>query len=177
MQSVQRRIQKPSYTPARYEAAVVALEECLLLKRYSWRTIKSYKNCFRQFIRYYDEVKPSQITPHQINHYLLQQIKDRNISVSYQNQLLSAIKMFYKNVVNQEEKVNGLFQPKPEKKLPQVLVEEEVTALLRAVDNIKHRCILMVIYSAGLRLGEVTQLQLTDLQPERNRLYVRGGKG
>ncbi|MBV6441585.1 MAG: hypothetical protein EPGJADBJ_03271 [Saprospiraceae bacterium] len=47
--------------PAKYEAAVTALEQVLLLKRYSWRTIKNYKNCFRQFIRHYDDIKPSQI--------------------------------------------------------------------------------------------------------------------
>jgi site-specific recombinase XerD len=85
--------------------------------------------------------------------------------------------MFYTSVIDQEEKVKGLFQPKPPKKLPQVFLEEEVTALLRAVDNLKHRCILMLIYSAGLRLGEVINLRLTDLQPQQNRLFVRGGKG
>ncbi|MFM8487237.1 MAG: tyrosine-type recombinase/integrase, partial [Bacteroidota bacterium] len=52
-----------------------------------------------------------------------------------------------------------------------------MAALLRSVDNPKHRCILMLVYSAGLRLGEVIGLRLNDLQPERNRLFVRGGKG
>lgn len=163
--------------PARYENAVAALEQVLLLKRYSWRTIKSYKNCFRQFIRHYDEIKPSQITRAQINAYLLVLVRDRRVSVSHQSQVMSAIKMFYAQVINQEEKVQNLFQPKAPQKLPQVLLEEEVTALLRAVDNLKHRCILMVIYSAGLRLGELINLRLSDLQPEKNRLFVRGGKG
>ncbi len=162
---------------ARYEAAVVALEECLLLKRYSWKTIKSYKNCFRQFIKHYDDIKPRQITRQQINGYLKTMITERNISVSHQSQIMSAIKMFYIAVAQQPEIVEGLFQPKPPQKLPQVLLEEEVTALLNAVDNPKHRCILMLIYSAGLRLGEVVNLRLNEFQPERNRLFVRGGKG
>lgn len=85
--------------------------------------------------------------------------------------------MFYTAVAEQEEKVQGLFQPKKQQKLPNVLLESEVAALLRAVDNPKHRCILMLIYSAGLRLGEAIGLRLTDLQPEQNRLFVRGGKG
>ncbi len=163
--------------PAQYEVVVTALEQVLLLKRYSWRTIKSYKNCFRQFIRHYDNIKPSQITRQQINDYLTSLIRERHISASHQSQIMSAIKMFYAAVVNQEEKVRNLFQPKPPKKLPQVFLEEEVTALLRAVDNLKHRCILMLVYSAGLRLGEAIQLRLTDLQPAQNRLFVRGGKG
>lgn len=164
-------------TPAKFEAAVTALEQVLLLKRYSWRTIKAYKNCFRQFIRHYDDTKPSQITRRQINDYLTLLIRERQISVSHQSQIMSAIKMFYGSVMEQEEKIRNLFQPKPAKKLPQVFTEEEVTALLRAVDNLKHRCMLMLVYSAGLRLGEAINLQITDLQPAQNRLFVRGGKG
>ena len=163
--------------PARYEAAIIALEQVLTLKRYSWRTIKSYKNCFRQFIRHYDDIKPSRITRQQINDYLTLLIRERHISVSHQSQIMSAIKMFYGSVIDQPETVRGLFQPKPIQKLPQVFLEEEVAALLRAVDNPKHRCILMLVYSAGLRLGEAINMRLTDLQPEQNRLFVRGGKG
>lgn len=173
----QPKTYKEATIPAKYEAAVTALEQTLLLKRYSWRTIKSYKNCFRQFIRYYDDIKPSQITRKQIDAYVFELIKERNISESHQNQILSAIKMFYSVVILQEEKVLNLFRPKKSQKLPQVLTEQEVTYLLRAVDNLKHRCILMLVYSAGLRLGEVINLRLKELQPEQNRLFVRGGKG
>jgi integrase/recombinase XerD len=108
---------------------------------------------------------------------LLVLIKEKQVSVTHQGQVLSAIKMFYGSVVSQTDKIDGLFQPKPAKKLPQVLLEEEVANLLRGVDNLKHRCILMLIYSAGLRLGEVINLRLSDLQPERNRFFVRNGKG
>lgn len=67
--------------------------------------------------------------------------------------------------------------PKKAQNLPKVLTEQEVTYLLRVVGNLEHRCILMLIYSAGLRLGEVINLRLAELQPEQNRLFVRGGKG
>ncbi len=70
-----------------------------------------------------------------------------------------------------------LHHPKPPKKLPKVFSEEEVEALLRSVDKLKHRCLLMLIYSAGLRLGEAIKLRTQDLEPQQNRLYVRGGKG
>jgi integrase/recombinase XerD len=174
----ERAYQKPSpVVPARFEAAVVALEQCLLLKRYSWRTAKAYKNCFRQFIKHYDDIKPSQITRQQINEYLTLMVRERHVSVSYQSQAMSAIKMFYGSVLDQGAKVAGLFQPKKPQRLPKVLTEEEVAALLKAVDNLKHRCLLMLLYSGGLRLGEVINLRLTDLQPEKNRLFVRAGKG
>lgn len=167
-------IQSP---PARYEAAVVALEQVLTLKRYSWRTVKAYKHCFRHFIRHYDHVKPSQITRAQINDYLHILVKDKGMSISQQSQMMSAIKVFYGEVISQEDKVKDLFQPRKPQKLPTVLTEAEVTALLRAVDNPKHRCILMMIYSGGLRLGELTKLRLCDLQPDARRIFVRNGKG
>jgi integrase/recombinase XerD len=172
------RQNKNEYTTlAKYEPAVTALEQVLMLKRYSWRTIKSYKNCFRQFIKHFDEIKPSQISRAQINEYLSFLIRERQVGASHQSQVMSAIKMFYVAVVNQEEKVQNLFQPKRAQKLPKVLTEEEVTALLKSVANLKHRCILMLVYSAGLRLGELINLRLHDLQPEKNRLWVRNGKG
>lgn len=168
---------KPEIQLARYEEAVTALEQCLRLKRYSHRTIKSYKNSLRAYIRFYDEIKPSQITRKQIDAYINTLVRDKHITESYQNQICCAIKMFYAEVVHQEEKVKGLVQAKKPQKIPQVLTEGEVTRLLRAVDNLKHRTILMVVYSAGLRLGEVVKLRLTDLQFDHHRIFVRDAKG
>jgi integrase/recombinase XerD len=162
---------------AQYEVAVTALEQMLTLKRYSWRTIKSYKNSFRQFIMHYNDIKPSQITRKQINSYILKLIQERHITESYQNQIACSIKIFYCEVLNQAEKVEGLVQAKKPQKIPQVLTESEVTRLLRSVENLKHRCILMIIYSAGLRLGELTKLRLTDIHTEEHRIFVRDGKG
>jgi site-specific recombinase XerD len=79
--------------------------------------------------------------------------------------------------VNQEAKVEKLFRPKTPQKLPQVLSELEVTRFLKSVDNLKHRCIMMLIYSAGLRLGEVTQLKINDLQIDDKRILIHNAKG
>lgn len=170
-------LQQQTVTPARYEAAVLALEECLRLKRYSHRTIKAYKHSLRAFIRRYDDQKPSQITRKQINTYVHELVRDKHITESYQNQICCAIKMFYCEVVHQAEKVEGLVQAKKPQKIPQVLTESEVTRLLRAIDNLKHRTLIMLIYSAGLRLGEAIKLRLTDLQFEKHRIFIRDGKG
>jgi integrase/recombinase XerD len=162
---------------ARYENAIVAFEQALLLKRYSHRTIKLYKSQLRSLFLQYDDTKPSQITRSQIDNYTAKRIRENNISESYQNSLLSAIKFFYINIVNQEQKVENLFRPKLPQKLPQVLTEQEVIRLLKSVNNIKHQTILTLIYSAGLRLGEVIQLKLTDLQTDAHRIFIRGAKG
>jgi integrase/recombinase XerD len=163
--------------PARYAAAAQALDQAIMLKRYSWRTQKAYRNNFLAFIRYYDDIKPSQITRKQILDYLAYLVRDKQVSVSHQSQVLSAIKMFYAEVVYQPEKIEHLYTPKKPQKLPKVMIEEEVVALLNAVDNLKHRCILMLVYSGGLRLGEVINLRLKELQPTQNRIFIRNGKG
>jgi len=139
--------------------------------------MKAYKNCFRQFILYYDGQKPSELTRKQIDAFLLYLVRDKKVTESYQNVFECAIKFFYSMVLEQEEKVRSLVSKKKEQKLPQVLVESEVIRLVDACENPKHKCILMLIYSAGLRLGELTNLRLSDLQPEKNRVFVRDAKG
>jgi integrase/recombinase XerD len=167
----------PQYVPARYEAAVTELEQVLLLKRYSHNTVKAYIKAFRQFILFYDDRKPSSLTRADIDAFIVHQIKTKGISESHQNQILSAIKMFYEAVLGQSEKVRDLIRPKKAFKLPHVLSEAEVERLIKATDNPKHKCILMLIYSGGLRLGELIRLRLDDLEPAAGRIFVYGGKG
>ncbi len=162
---------------ATYEIAVTKLEEVLILKRYSWRTIKSYKSVFRAFILYYDQFRPREITTQQINAYLLMCIREKQISESHQSNIISAIKMFYQAAANQPEKVENLFRPKKVNKLPNVLSEHEIIRLLKASDNLKHKCMLMLIYASGLRLGEVVNLQVADIQSDTKRILVRSAKG
>lgn len=174
-----KRTQSRPASPVRlrYEAEAVQLEQVLLLKRYSWRTVKTYLNCFRKFMQFYNDFEPAAITRGQIDAYIAHLIKARNISASHQNQILSAIKMYYSEVLDQVQKVQYLLRPKKAKKLPKVLMEDEVSRLLRSPQNLKHQCILMLIYSGGLRLGEVVRLRRSDLQPEKQRIFVYGGKG
>lgn len=167
----------PQYVPARYEAAVTALEQVLLLKRYSHNTVKTYIKAFRQFILFYNDRKPSSLTRADIDAFIVHQIKTKGISESHQNQILSAIKMFYEAVLGQSEKVRDLIRPKQSSKLPHVLTAEEIERLIKATGNPKHKCILMLIYSGGLRLGELIRLRLDDLEPAAGRIFVYGGKG
>lgn len=87
------------------------------------------------------------------------------------------MRYYYKDVLGDAQRVKFIERPRGERKLPNVLSEEEVTAILRAVDNLKHQCILMLIYSAGLRLGELINLKRSDIIPERHQVIIRGGKG
>ncbi len=99
------------------------------------------------------------------------------IKPSTQGQVLNAIKAFYERVMKQEKKTYYLPRPKRWKQLPTVLSEKEVTDLLKSVENLKHRCILMLIYAAGLRTGEIVNLKIRDVDSQRMRLFVKAGKG
>jgi site-specific recombinase XerD len=168
--------EKENPIPAKYESEVVRLEELLRLKRYSYLTVKTYKNAFRLFLKYYDEIPPQEITEAQIRAYLLFRVGEK-ISESFQNQIINAIKFYYEKVLGQERKTYYLPRPKMPEKLPNVLTVEEVVRFLQVIDNLKHRCMMMLIYSGGLRLSELVNLRLADVNVSQMRLFVKGGKG
>jgi integrase/recombinase XerD len=160
-----------------YENALIALEEKMMIARYSWRTIKSYKHCLRNLLLFYPDQKPSSLNRAALNKFLLYLVKDKAASESVQTQHACTLKLFYGEVCSQHQKVEGIVKMRKEEKLPKVLTEQEVERLIAACEQPKHKCILMLLYSGGLRLGEVTNLRISDLQPEANRMFVRCAKG
>ncbi|MEZ4888726.1 MAG: tyrosine-type recombinase/integrase [Chitinophagales bacterium] len=163
--------------PLKHPEALIALEQQLMLKRYSFATIKSYKSHFSLFLLQYNDTKPEDISEQQIIEYILQQIEERKISESTQNSIINSIKFYYESVLNNPRKVYKIPRPKKPKQLPNVLSEQEVVELIRVVDNLKHKCILLLIYSAGLRRSEVINLKVKDIQKARNCVFVKGAKG
>jgi len=145
--------------------------------RYSANTIKTYKVMFEEFINYYHKLEIDKIDEQQIIDFLRYLVMERKVSTSYQNQSINAIKFYYEKVLGGERKFYFVERPRKEKTLPTVLNEAEVVALFNSIDNIKHKCILMLAYSAGLRLGEIVRLRLSDIDRERMQIRVVQGKG
>ena len=162
--------------PDHWADRLVRTEDALRVARYSWRTVKSYLSHLRAFFHARRQLKPEEITEDVIRQYLLERQRNGNFSHSTQGQVLNAIK-FWNEQVEGGEKTFVELRPRREQKLPQVLSVGEIKRLLAAVDNIKHRCILKTIYGCGLRLGEVCNLQVRDIQTERRQVFVRCGKG
>ena len=148
----------------------------LRLRNYSYRTIKAYLQHLTGFTRYFRK-SPAEMGNKEIMQYLVHLSEDRNISASYRNQAISALKFFYKRVLNRKIEIEDLPRPKKESKLPAVLSKEEVNRLFAAVRNRKHLAILMLIYSSGMRVGEVVRLRPEDIDSERKLIRVRGGEG
>jgi site-specific recombinase XerD len=147
------------------------------LRQYSIRTVKTYTEMIKLFMRFYGDRELDSLTDEDIREYLLYLVDKKGVSQSYQNQAINAIKFYYEQVLGRPTRKYYLQRPKKEKKLPGVLSEEEVTAILRQVDNLKHKCILYLIYSAGLRLGETLNIRIQDIDSKRRMVIIRQGKG
>jgi integrase/recombinase XerD len=148
----------------------------LELVRYSPQTIKTYTSIFLDFINFTKETNYTEITEEQINNYLMHLVK-RNVSASYQNQAINAVKFYFEKVLGQQRKYYQIDRPFQDKKLPSVLSIEEVKSIIESIDNLKHKCIIQLIYSAGLRISELTNLKIKDIDKNRKQIFVRGGKG
>lgn len=145
--------------------------------RYSERTVKVYKGLFEEFINYYHKVDVNSIDETMITAFLRYLVMDRKVSTSYQNQSINAIKFYYERVLGGQRKLYLVDRPRDEKRLPIVLNEQEISDLLNATENIKHKAILMLAYSGGLRLSELISVKLTDIDSKRMQIRIEQAKG
>lgn len=145
--------------------------------RYSQNTIDSYSYMFRDFINYYADKELEDITEEEIVQYLQYLVTERKVSTSYQNQAINAIKFYYERVLGGRRKVYLIERPREEKFLPEVLSQEEVAAIINATDNIKHKAVLMTIYSGGLRISELINLKIKDIDSDRMQIRIEQAKG
>jgi len=160
-----------------YHGVPVEMVKTLKMRQYSPNTIKTYIIMFRMFLEYYSDKHPDKITEEEIRDYLLFLVEEKKVSQSHQNQSINAIKFYYEKVLGWSVKKYYIQRPRAEKKLPVVCSVEEVTAILKGTSNLKHKCILYLIYSAGLRLSEVVHLRPADIDSDRMTIHVRHAKG
>ncbi len=159
-----------------YRQCPANMIEKLRANRYAERTVEAYVSLFEEFINYYNTKKIDEITEPEIVAYMRYLVQERGISTSYQNQAINAIKFYYEKVLGGARKVYFVDRPQKEYKLPTVLSVEEVQLLISSVTNLKHRVMVMICYSAGLRLSEVLNLTLTDIDYDRMQIAVRNSK-
>jgi len=146
-------------------------------KRYSESTIGTYADALSTFLRFYANKVFSEIDNSDVikfnNDYILQ----NKFSSSYQNQVVNAIKLFFRTIENKVMETEKVHRPRTEKLLPNVLSKEEIKAILNAPSNIKHKAMLSLIYSCGLRRSELLNLKLTDIDSKRGLVIIRQAKG
>lgn len=151
--------------------------ETLKLKNYSDNTIKNYRSHFIPFLSFYPEKKPSQISRKEIIEYLLQIREKKNWSASEQNQVINSIKFFYEKVLNRPKQVYELPRAKKSFQLPGIFSADEVKKIIDVTDNLKHKSMLCLAYAGGLRVSEIVNLKIQDIDSQRMVINLRQGKG
>lgn len=151
--------------------------EQMKVRGFSENTIKAYSSTLARFLKFNNEITPENLDSNHVRKYLLHLVENTSVSASYQNQAINAIKFYYESVLGKKLESIAIQRPKKEKKLPNVLSEDEVVMILKQIKNLKHRCIIYLIYSAGLRRSEVLNLKPTDIDSQRNCIIIREGKG
>lgn len=158
------------------ERMVLEFQDFMKLKAYSWQTQKLYKNHLLRFISFVDK-DLDKVENSDIKRYILFIIENDKHSKSFIDQAVSVIKLLFKEVLSKPDVTTNIPRPKKDNKLPNVLSQSEVLQILQAANNEKHKTILFLIYSAGLRVGEVVRLKLEDIESARMLVRVNMGKG
>lgn len=137
--------------------------------------MKGYLYYNRDFLNFINK-KPSEITDSDIKDYLLYLAEEKQSATSTLNQAINALKFYYGTMLKKKF-LYDIKRPRKDKKLPVVLSAEEVAKILNSADNLKHKAILMLVYSAGLRVGEVVKLKPEDIDSKRMLIHIKGAKG
>ena len=144
------------------------------LRGFAARTQQTYMGWMRRLIRRVG-LPADQVTEQQVRGFLIW-LSTRGLSASTMNQAISAVRFFFKSVLRREWDFEIHYQRAPYR-VPVTLTPEEVSRLLEAVPNLRDRTAMEIAYATGLRLGEVLQLKLSDIDSERMILRVEQGKG
>ena len=142
-------------------------------RNYSPRSIDTYVHLLHDLEEYHN-LSIDEVSTDQVKDFLQYSIAERNFSASYVNQVISAVRILQKDVLGKEWDPIKIKRPRRPKKLPVVLSKEEVKSMIETTRNLKHRAILAVIYSAGLRISEVTLLRPSDIDSNRKQIRVLG---
>ncbi|MEW6096717.1 MAG: site-specific integrase [bacterium] len=153
----------------------VDLRRELASRKYSPKTIKAYIRYNEDFLKIAGK-DSKDITEADIKNYLFYLVEDKKIATSTLNIAINALKFYYGTILKRKF-LYEIKRPKKDKKLPVVLNQEEISKILSCVSNIKHKAILMLTYSAGLRVSEVVKLKAEDIDRERELIHIRGAKG
>ena len=148
----------------------------LRIRNYAERTQGIYVQRVVEMVRHFER-SPAELTKEEVRDYLRQLKEGQRVSRSAFAQVIGALRFLYRVTLDRPEMVPHLPYPRLKRRSPVVLSAEEVVRLLRAIGNLKHRTVAMVLYGAGLRITEALALQLRDVDSARMVLTVRHGKG
>jgi site-specific recombinase XerD len=154
-----------------------AMKQHLVLKAYSASTIKTYLNEMSQLLQVLKELPADELTPMLMKRYLQYCFEKLQLSENTLHSRTNAMKFYYEQVLKREKFFWEIPRAKKRLILPKVISEEKIIAGLLAVENIKHKTLLLLAYSAGMRISEVIKLKITDINSERMQITITAAKG
>jgi integrase/recombinase XerD len=160
--------------------AIEALEKAsqfLSIGHYSANTIRNYLSELRYLFIYYSDLKPQEYTEEMMLQYLLYLARTLGCSRVKCRMAAQSISFFFRFVLKLPYVVPSLIYPRTTSKLPPVMSAQEIKTLIDSIKNIKHRAVVMLLYSSGMRLSEIAALKITDIDSKNMRIKVVQGKG
>ncbi len=152
-----------------------AMIDAMVVRGFSTRTHRSYLDAVAGLAMHYHR-SPNQLSTDEIQRYFLHLVKDRHLSPATCRVVLNGIRFFYNEVLHRE--FDAKIQiPKRPQRIPELLTRKEVAAILEVCINRKHRMLLTVCYGCGLRVSELVNLKVRDIDGERRLLRIDQGKG
>lgn len=157
------------------DECLLNLRKELIVRKYSQSTIKSYMFYNSELLRHSKKI-PDGIIQEDITSFLYSTITDKSLSASTVQVVLNALKFYYGQILCRDF-IYEITPPKRDKKLPVILSKNEVSLILNSITNLKHKTVIMLIYSAGLRLNEAVTIKISDIDTERGLINLKCGKG
>jgi len=154
------------------------LEQEMRLRNFSQKTIRAYLHYNKELLRFANYKSPKGINKQDIRDYLDFLLRSNKSSATV-NLVVNALKFYYEKILQRKffVPVAGIKRPKQEKKLPIVLSRQEIIKMIEITDNLKHRLIIQILYSSGLRVSELVNLKIDDIDFYRQIITVKAGKG
>tara|TARA_B100000508_G_C11432986_1_gene264423 strand:- start:36 stop:1166 length:1131 start_codon:yes stop_codon:yes gene_type:complete len=162
--------------PKAWKQCPEAFYDALEMRRYSLQTAKTYISLFERFLNAYPDQSADQLSEVEITAFLKEKHKEQ-ISDSLLNLYINAIKFYYEVVKGMPHRFYAIRRPQKKQRLPVVLSKAEVERMFQHCFNIKHRCIIGLLYSAGLRRSELLNLKVHDVDSDRMCIHLRAAKG
>lgn len=151
--------------------------EKLLLQRYAPNSISIYTMCIKKFLNYYESKNIRLLHNNDIKVFLTHLLQNEKISDSYQKQMLGAITKFYDLMFDIKLDVKSLYPKRKKNTLPKFITKSQIKKMIEETHNLKHRCIIMLLYSAGLRVSELIGLKTIDIDSDSMLINISNSKG
>lgn len=152
-------------------------KEWMEYKRYSSNTINTYVDMVRTFLAFTKDKSVHAITSNDMQYFVANYVIARKLSYSFQNQVINACKLFFREIIKSSLDVETFQRPRPWHSLPNVLSKDEVKSILQVPMNPKHRMMLSLIYACGLRRSELLRLEPKHVDSKRGVLHIKQSKG